>query len=34
MIVVSTETVVTYIRRNYPSGVVGRGLMEFLRHKA
>ena len=34
MIVVSTETVVTYVRRNYPSGAVGRSLMEFLRYKA
>ena len=34
MIGVSTETVVTYVRRNYPVGAVGRSLMEFLRDKA
>ena len=34
MIGVSTETVVTYVRRNYPVGAVGRSLMEFLRYKA
>ena len=34
MIVVSTETVVRYVRRNYSSGIVGRSLMAFLRDKA
>ena len=34
MIVVSTDTVVWYVRRNYVSGIVGRSLMAFLRDKA
>ena len=34
MIVVSTETVVRYVRRNYSPGIVGRSLMAFLRDKA
>ena len=34
MIVVSTETVVRYVRRNYASGIVGRSRMAFLRDKA
>ena len=34
MIVVSTSTVVTYVRRGYSVGAIGRSLMEFLRGKA
>ena len=34
MIVVSTATVVTYVRRDYSVGAIGRSLMEFLRDKA
>ena len=34
MIVVSTDTVARYVRRNYASGIVGRSLMAFLRDKA
>ena len=34
MIVVSTETVVRYVRRNYASGIVRRSRMAFLRDKA
>ena len=34
MIVVSTATVVTYVRRDYLVGAIGRSLMEFLRDKA
>ena len=34
MIVVSTETVVRYVRRDYASGIVGRSLMAFLRDKS
>ena len=34
MIVVSTDAVVRYVRRNYASGIVGRSLMAFLRDKA
>ena len=34
MIVVSTTTVVTYVRRGYSVGAIGRSLMEFLRDKA
>ena len=33
MIVVSTETVITYVRRDYEAVAVGRSLMEFLRFK-
>ena len=34
MIVISTTTVVTYVRRDYSVGPVGRSLMEFLQDKA
>ena len=34
MIVVSTDTVVRYVHRNYASGIVGRSRMAFLRDKA